>query len=525
MWIPGSVAFLLPLFVIAARLMHGSSSITKPSAKRKSPQLIALPVIGQTHCANSAVARQRRFDLLRVPLLGRFLRWRHARIALQIPLLALALLVMFDGFFSTAPGPMNLAGVRPWIHWRGLLVLVLLGAGNFFCLSCPFTLPRRLLRRVLPEGRAWPRPLQNKWTPIALVLVFFWGYETFSLWNSPWLTAWLVLGYFATALAIDSLFRPGTFCKYVCPVGQFNFVLSTCSPLEVSVREPDICSTCTTRECIRGSRIAPGCELGLFQPRKRGNMDCTFCIDCVHACPHSNVGVLRSDRSGLWQSWSNANLRPDHAVLIFVIVFAAFANAAGMVAPVLAWQDDIGRSLGVDHFITASLSFFVLFIVLPLALTGTAILLSSPSLREWQGTLVRYSYALLPLGFAMWLAHYGFHLATSYGSIVPTTQRLLADLGVSAFGEPQWALSCCATVADWIPRAEILALDLGLLASLYLACRIAIRTESRLMVREFAPWALLSLLLFAAGVWTVLQPMEMRGMLPTVTDEIARVER
>jgi cytochrome c oxidase assembly factor CtaG len=525
MWVPGSVAFLLPFFVITARLMYGSRPTRAPLEKRRSPQLIVLPIVGQPPSVTSPVVRQRRFDLLRVPLIGGLLRWRHARIALQMPLLALALVVMWDGFFSSAPGPMNLAGVLPWIHWRGLLVLVLLGAGNFFCMSCPFTLPRRLLRSVLPEGRVWPRSLQNKWLSIALVLAFFWAYEVYSLWNSPWFTAWLVLGYFAFALAIDSLFRAGTFCKYVCPVGQFNFVLSMCSPLAVRVRDPDLCARCTTNECIRGSETVPGCQAGLFQPRKSGNMDCTFCLDCVHGCPHSNVGVLASDRPGLWRAWSHANGQPDQAALIALIVFAAFANAAGMVAPVLAWQDQFSQSLGVDRFATGSLSVVVLFMVVPVMLTGITVLLSSPSSNEWQKTFVRYSYTLLPLGFAMWLAHYGFHLATSFGSIVPTTQRFLADIGSSPFGEPRWALSCCATVADWVPRAEILALDLGFLGSLYVAYRIAIEAQTRLAVRQFVPWALLLLILFAAGVWIVLQPMEMRGMLPTAPDEVARLER
>ena len=34
-----------------------------------------------------------------------------------------------------------------------------------------------------------------------------------------------------------------------------------------------------------------GCELALFLPSKVGNMDCTFCLDCVHACPHDNIGI------------------------------------------------------------------------------------------------------------------------------------------------------------------------------------------------------------------------------------------
>ena len=32
---------------------------------------------------------------------------------------------------------------------------------------------------------------------------------------------------------------------------------------------------------------------------------------------------------------------------------------------------------------------------------------------------MRFIYALVPLGFAMWLAHYTFHLFTSAGTAIP----------------------------------------------------------------------------------------------------------
>ncbi len=32
--------------------------------------------------------------------------------------------------------------------------------------------------------------------------------------------------------------------------------------------------------------------LRAVDPRKAGNMDCTFCLDCIHACPHDNLGLL-----------------------------------------------------------------------------------------------------------------------------------------------------------------------------------------------------------------------------------------
>jgi hypothetical protein len=68
-------------------------------------------------------------------------------------------------------------------------------------------------------------------------------------------------------------------------------------------------------------------------------------------------------------------------------------------------------------------------------------------------------------------------------------------------------------VQAWLTRLEILALDFGLILSLYAGYRLA-RGRSPRPLLALAPWALLMVLLFAAGVWTVFQPMQMRGMLP-----------
>ena len=113
----------------------------------------------------------------------------------------------------------------------------------------------------------------------------------------------------------------------------------------------------------------------------------------------------------------------------------------------------------------------------------------------------------------MWLSHYGFHLLTSYDTIVPVTQRFTADLGWTVFGEPSWVAGCCRTVGGWLPRQEILFLDFGLLLSLYTGYRIASTEAPRFVetVRVMLPWALVMVLLFLFGVWIVLQPMQMRG--------------
>jgi cytochrome c oxidase assembly factor CtaG len=521
MWVPGSVAFLLPLFGIGVHLLYGQESEVRGrrSEVRKQGR-IALPLVASPPPTSDLRPLTSGFDLLRAPLLGRFLKWRYARLAMQVPLLLLAGVVIADGLCGPQVGAMNLAGVLPWIHWRGLVVLGLLAAGNVFCLGCPFLLPRTLARRWLPARRAWPRRLRSKWLAVVLLAGFLWAYEALALWDSPWWTAWVALGYFALAFVIDGVFRGASFCKYVCPIGQFNFVQSLVSPLEVKVREPAVCASCRTKDCIRGPS---GCELGLYQPRKVGNLDCTFCLDCVHACPQDNVGLMAGPPGrGLWEDrWRSGigrlGRRPDVAALILVLVFGALANAAGMVGPVLDWQNRLQRALGLGSPLLVVSVFYVLALaVVPLLAVGTAAALS----RRW-GRLpagpvevaTRYALALVPLGFGMWLAHYSYHFLSSYDTVVPTAQRFVGALGCSILGEPEWALACCRPVAEWLPRLEIVFLDLGLLLSLYTAYRIALGQTSRLSLalRALAPWGVLLVILFAAGVWVVLQPMQMRG--------------
>lgn len=470
---------------------------------------------------------------------------------MQSVLLVLAGLIMLDGFAGIQLAPRNLAGVLPWVQWRGLIVLALLIGGNFFCMACPLMLPRRLAKKLFNADRPWPRRLRNKWLALALLVLFFWAYEVFDLWASPLLTAWVILAYFVAAFVIDAFFRGAALCKYVCPIGQFNFVNSLVSPLHVTVRDAAVCASCTTKDCIKGRTITParpaarpaaalgiasistdqiglgrpaqfqpGCELWLFQPQKLGNTDCTFCLDCVQACPHENVGMLargRTDelsndarRSGVGR-WST---RIDLAALVVVLVFAAFTNAFGMVGPFYAIQDRFATTRGAWR---VPVLFAVLLTVLPLVLVGGTAW-ASRTLSRSRHTIVQiataWSYGLVPLGFSMWLAHYLLHFLTGALTFVPVLQEFMARWGLPILGAPNWTLGAILPQA-WLIPVEIVALDAGLLGSLLVLWRIARREhgDETTARRAFVPWAALVVCLFAAGVWLLLQPMDMRGTL------------
>jgi ferredoxin len=475
------------------------------------------------------IAEQPSFELLRVFGLGSLLRWRHARTLLQIPLLVISLIMVLHGLFGPSLAPKNLATTLTWVHFRGLLVLVLLGAGNFFCLACPFMLVRNLARRFIQPRLNWPRRLRNKWLAAALFVAVLFVYELFDLWSSPWWTAWLIIGYFLAVLAVDGIFKHASFCKFVCPVGQFNFVASLLSPLEVKVRDQKVCSVCTTRDCIRGTRadgpdlvvVQRGCELALFQPLKRGNMDCTFCLDCVHACPHDNVGImgrvatdeLISDppRSGI----GLFSRRKDLFALVIIFTFGALLNAFGMVSPVYVLEKWLAGVMHVDHEFPVLSVIFGCFLVLePLVLLGLAAWITRTwgrSQRSLLFTAVRYSYALVPLGLGMWLAHYGFHFLTGMLTIIPVTQSAAAALGWNVLGSPHWTLT--GIPVRFVRPLELCFIGLGLANSLLVAYRLAQDDSRDHPVRFFFPWAAVCLLMCIAAVWLLFQPMEMRATL------------
>ncbi|HEX3470611.1 MAG TPA: hypothetical protein VHT28_05450, partial [Silvibacterium sp.] len=62
------------------------------------------------------------FDVLLVPVIGRFLMWRHSRTLLQIPLLLVSVVMILHGLFGPSISPKNLATVLTWVHFRGALV-------------------------------------------------------------------------------------------------------------------------------------------------------------------------------------------------------------------------------------------------------------------------------------------------------------------------------------------------------------------------------------------------------------------
>jgi hypothetical protein len=284
-------------------------------------------------------------------------------------------------------------------------------------------------------------------------------------------------------------------------------------------------------------------------PRKSGNLDCTLCMDCVKACPHDNIGLfVQAPARELVQitmhdpqrsSVGRYSRRADLALLALVVVAAAFGSAAVMVVPVASL---LTRASDAMPGWLAAMAGLGLAAALPAVLFGlllAAVWLMRPSQSQqsdWargeddasrRAQLCRWTLALLPIGLGMWTAHLSFHLITGWNSIVPALQQAALDLHlrfhIGPGGMPNWAGEHSLLMPDALLQVQLVLLDAGLLFALYVGWRM-VRPRASLRPQAtagptvgqslvtLAPWATVVLLLYVAGVWVLLEPMQMRGM-------------
>ena len=499
----------------------------------------------------------------------------QTRRALQLCTLAIAFVIVAHGLVGPQTAPRNLATVVTWVFYRGLLIVSLLAVGNLFCAVCPMMLVRDLARRVVPPTHQWPRALRNKWPAATLLAAGLFAYEQFDLWSLPFVTAIIIIGYFLAALTVDLAFKGASFCRYVCPIGQFNFVAATVAPFSLQVRSMDTCRSCRTVDCIKGRRdagqpgdrrpeglrlpvgakahemslhripspgsripnpespaiVARGCELGLFLPLKVGNLDCTLCFDCVRACPHDNIGLtsrlpgeelaLPERRSGIGRLAS----RPDLAALAVLFTFGGLLNAFAMSGTAAHLQHQ-AVAAGLPTEATALAALFVLTLVIaPLTMMGIATVATrstsvGPTTSALRATAVKNGPALrvaARYAYALVPLGAGIWLA-HYGfhllAGVLTIVPVTQSAVIDFFGRPlagEPLWQLTGVRSGLLFPFQVGCVLLGMLGSFGVATLSTTRHGQN--VAFALPWNLLIAALAIVAVWALAQPMDMRGMV------------
>lgn len=357
-----------------------------------------------------------RVDLTGIPWVAALLKSRWFQWSLMALMLVFFVVAILAGLFGTPVGNRNFGIIFTWIVWWALLMLVMVPfAGRLWCSMCPIPAPgewlqRRALvappepnRKSLGWGRKWPRRLRNIWLQngsFLLVAMF-----SVPILTQPRLTGVVLVLFVVVAVGVSLIYERRAFCRYLCPVGGFIGLYSTVAPLELRVKNHDVCASHSVKECYVGSERGYGCPWLVFPGSLTENTFCGLCTECLKTCSLNNVALqLRPFGQDLVERKTN---RLDEAAKATIMLTCAFVYSVVLLGPsgTLKNAANTVGSLGWLAYAAAFLATNLLLV--PGLFWGAAWLgkkagrLGAISARQ---LALEFATALIPLGLAAWMA-------------------------------------------------------------------------------------------------------------------------
>lgn len=458
------------------------------------------------------------WNYLDIPWLGRLVRWRGFQPALQIPVLALTLVVTLLGFFDLQDAEKNLATKLTWIVWWPGIIFTFILVGRLWCVACPIGALNEWTAKLARPERMLPRALRNLWLATLFFVILTWADEQLGVIRSPRMTAWLIVFLALAAVATGLFFQRRTFCRYLCPITGLQGLYSMVSPVELRAADRGRCLRRCRQDCYRGNASGTGCPMFEFPMTMERNMYCNFCFECVKACPPENMALrVRPPGTDLWAS---AKRSLDEAYLAVALVGITTLLTAQMLTGWLDRIAQVARLVPVSvraamrpiAYLTLveSLALFLGALVLYPLIVHLAARLTAK--REGKsGGFVTFGYMFVPIGLAMHLAHNVSHLFLEGPGVVPALRSALNRYTPFHLGEPDWQVDPLLPpeAVYWLQMFLVLG---GLVFSLVVGYRLAARYyESRGAAgRVVVPFMLVSLLFTLVNLYLLNQPMGMR---------------
>src|SRR6266540_3603175 len=407
-----------------------------------------------------------RVELTRNHLIKNLLKSRYPQLIVFIIMLAGYLFAILAGLIGTPVGSHNFSIVFVWIAWWAILILVAVPFfGRGWCAVCPIPLPGEWLQRgavLAPLDKKprwfnlrWPRAFRNIWLQnISFLLLALFSSV---LLTTPNVTGIVLAGMLFAAIGLSTIFERRAFCRYLCPVGGFIGLYSQMAPIELRIKDKEVCANCEGKPCYNGSSTGYGCPWDVFPGGLTKNTYCGLCMECIRTCPHDNIAVnLRSFSADL----AKPSTRMDEAFKAFIMLGSAMIYAGVLLGPWGAFKDaayNVGTSA---WFVYAIIFLAIIFVILPGLFTlGILETKSSLPLKQRFASLAT---ALIPLGLMFWVAFSLSFVLTNASYIIAALSDPLG-LGWNLFGTANVAWQPMLT--SILAPAQTLALVSGLIWS------------------------------------------------------------
>jgi len=486
---------------------------------------ISLPVV---QAAAPAWQRSDRIDLLRIPIVSVLFRSRVFRFTVQAVMAFFFLLILAAGLFGNQNPGLNIAPLLTWtIWWAGLVVLIMF-AGKAWCFMCPWDAiagwaERLTFWKKTDDGVGlnlrWPRVVRNIWIATILFVGLTWVEIGFGVTMRPAATAYLGIGMLLMALVSAFLFDRKSFCRYGCLVGRVSGLYALFAGVEIRRRDPEVCRTCRSKECVKGSDSAYGCPTYEYPGGMQTNTYCIQCTECLQACSKDNLAVnLRP-----WGEDLRAVDRPRRDEAYLALLMLALAGFHGLtMTPV--WRkmtDAIGAWLPLGEIFSFTVGMVALLAIPILVyaglvwvsyrLTTARARAARPGRRvTYFDYFIRYAYCVLPIALFYHLAHNLEHLLMEGQKVI----ALISDpfgWGWNLFGTARWVVPPLVSL-DVLWILQVALVGVGHVYSLWAAGKITRRMFSDRSAARLGQWPMLiGMIAFSIfSLWLLKQPMEMR---------------
>lgn len=448
-------------------------------------------------------SKQANNNLLKNKWVNAFLRSRWYPGIIQWPTLLVFMVIMFELLLGPSEAHNNLGTALTWVLWWPLIPIIFLFAGRFWCAICPFATLNDLVQKFVGNNRPVPRFLKKYgiWIIDAFFIMITWSDHVWGIVENPVGSGVMMLTLTTGVVASGAFFERRTFCRHVCFLGGLAGNYAQAGMLSLR-GTPDICATCTSASCFKGSDHAPGCPMFEFPKTMSTSANCVLCASCIKSCPNGSIQL--TVRPPTKELWFIKKPRVEAAFLSAVIMGIVFVQNVTMLeiwTGILAWLEKVTGT--TSYYVTFSITFAVA-LIMPVLLLGLASFvaakLNKTSLIE---NFTRFGYALIALDMAVHIAHNLFHLLAEGKSIVFTA---LALFGIESHGA-----SAALVSSGTIQILQFGLIALGFIGSLYIVYRLAKSNHTGNVVwKTFAPYAVLMVFLGILNVYLFMLPMAMR---------------
>lgn len=439
------------------------------------------------------------FNLLRFPRLRKILNHRLFPALPRAMVGAFFLFVVAMLLFGPTTAEHNIGITLSWVIGWPLMIFAFFFLARTWCSVCGLSVPGGLAQKALKPTRPTPRLIRRHsgWIMATLCIVLFWIETTWNAYDSPRLTAWIIITITTGSLLFSMLYKRRVWCRYLCPLGAINALFSMPSIIELRANTQVCLNRCAEHACYTGDDDAAGCPMFRHPFLVDNNRDCILCGQCVKNCRLNSIHLnLRLAPQELWNQQS-----PRLADSLLVVSLAAiyFPFAISQNHP--AWIGELTAILlppasPVSIPLVASLVFFG---CIAFYLAGYAILsrmMATVTGNSWRAVAAILGYGMIPLVLGAFMA---VHLDILIRDLWLLPVNLMELVGLSPPHTPVRALSSDATFI-----LQLLTVTGGLIASLYATRRILRRLAAGRSPRSMLFHLPAMLLGISAALYTLL---------------------